>query len=90
MTHRSTVDSLLLELPWNQKYYYGIFGLAGGGGGVTALDGLTAVFKKVATFNIDFASSDGNRTHHNAFGSCDGNFVREIIEIKWIKHASAK
>ena len=38
---------------------------------------LTAVFKKVATFNIDFASRDGNRTQQNAFRSCDSNFERK-------------
>ena len=27
----------------------------------------TAVFKKVAVFNIDFASRDGNRTQQNVF-----------------------
>ena len=46
----------------------------------------TAVFKKVATFNIDFASSDGNRTHQNAFRSRDSNFVRKTIEIEWTKN----
>ena len=46
-------------------------------------DGLfTAAFKKVATFNIDFASHDGNRTHQNSFWSCDSNFVRKTIEIE--------
>ena len=47
---------------------------------------VTAVFKKVATFNIDFASCDGNRTHQNAFRSCDSNFVRKTIEIEWTKN----
>ena len=47
---------------------------------------ITAVFKKVATFNIDFASRDGNRTHQNAFGSCDSNFVRKTIEIERTKN----
>ena len=46
----------------------------------------TAVFKKVATFNIDFASRDGNRTHQNAFRSCDSNFVRKTTEIERIKN----
>ena len=46
----------------------------------------TAVFKKVATFNIDFASLDGNRTHQNAFRSCESSFVRKIIEIEQIKN----
>ena len=46
----------------------------------------TAVFKKVATFNIDFASRDGNRTHQKAFRSCDSNFVRKTIEIERIKN----
>ena len=41
----------------------------------------TAVFKKVATSNIDFASRDGNRTHQNVFRSCDSNFVRKRIMI---------
>ena len=38
---------------------------------------VTAVFKKVATFNIDSASRDSNRTHQNAFRSCDStaNFI---------------
>ena len=40
----------------------------------------------VATFNIDFASRDGNRTHQNAFRSCDSNFVRKTIEIERIKN----
>ena len=31
----------------------------------------TAIFKKVATFNIDFALRDGNGTHQNAFMSCN-------------------
>ena len=39
-------------------------------------------FKKVATFHIDFASRDGNRTHQNAFWSCDSNFVHKTIEIE--------
>ena len=47
---------------------------------------ITAVFKKVATFNIDFASRDGNRTHQNAFRSCDSNFVRKTIEIERTKN----
>ena len=38
----------------------------------------------IATFNIDFASCEGNRTHENGFGSCDSNFVRKTIEC--IKH----
>ena len=42
----------------------------------------TAAFKKVATFNTDFALRDGNRTHQNAFRSCDTNFVRKTIEIE--------
>ena len=42
----------------------------------------TAVFKNAATLNIDFASGDGNRTHQNAFRSCDSNFVRKTIEIE--------
>ena len=46
----------------------------------------TAVFKKVATFNIDFASRDGNRTHQIAFRSCDSNFVRKAIEIERTKN----
>ena len=50
----------------------------------------TAVFKKVATFNIDFASRDGNRTHQNAFRSCDSNFVRKTIEIELTKTSTAK
>ena len=45
-----------------------------------------AVFKKVATFNIDFASRDSNRTHQNAFMSCDSNFVCKTIEIEQIKN----
>ena len=47
---------------------------------------VTAVFKKVATFDIDFASRDGNRTHQNAFRSCDSNFVRQSIEIERIEN----
>ena len=47
---------------------------------------ITAVFKKVATFNIDFASRDGNRTHQNAFRPCDSNFVRKTIEIERTKN----
>ena len=43
---------------------------------------VTAVFKKVATFNIDFASRDADRTHQNAFKSCDSNFVHKTVEIK--------
>ena len=39
-----------------------------------------------AVFNIDFASRDGNRTHQNAFRSCDSNFVRKTIEIERIKN----
>ena len=50
----------------------------------------TAVFKKVATFNIDFASRDGNRTHQNAIRTCDSNFVRKTIEIEQIKTSAAK
>ena len=50
----------------------------------------TAVFKKVATFNIDFASHDGNRTHQNAFRSCDSNFIRKTIEIEWTKTSTTK
>ena len=46
----------------------------------------TAVFKKVATFNIDFASRDGFRTQKIAFRSYDSNFVRRIMEIEQIKH----
>ena len=46
----------------------------------------TAVFKKVATFNIDFASLDGNRTHQNAFSSCDSNFIRKTIETEPTKN----
>ena len=46
---------------------------------------ITAVFKEVATFNIDVASRDGNRIHQNAFGPCD-NFVRKTIETERIKH----
>ena len=42
-------------------------------------------FKKVARFNIDFASREGNRTHQNAFRSCDSNFVRKTIEIERVK-----
>ena len=46
----------------------------------------TVVFKKVATFNIDFASRDGNRTHQNVSKSCDSNFVCKTIEIEQIKN----
>ena len=46
----------------------------------------TAVFKKVATFNIDFVSHDGNRTHQIAFRSCDSNFVHKTIEIERTKN----
>ena len=42
--------------------------------------------KKVVTFNIDFASYDGNRTHQNAFRSCSGNFLRKTIETEQIKY----
>ena len=47
---------------------------------------LTAVLKKVATFNIDFASRDGNRTHQNALKSCDSNFIHKTIEIERTKN----
>ena len=50
----------------------------------------TAVFKTVATFNIDFASRDGNRTHQNAFRLCDSNFVRQTIEIGRIKNFDSR
>ena len=50
----------------------------------------TAVFKKVATFNIYFASRDGNRTHQNAFRSCDSNFVHKKIETERTKASTAK
>ena len=50
----------------------------------------TAVFKKVATFNIDFASRDGNRAHQNTFRSYDGNFVRQTIEIERIKDSDSQ
>ena len=49
-------------------------------------DPATAVFKKVATFNIDSASRDGNRTHQNAFRSCDSDFVHQTIEFERIKN----
>ena len=47
---------------------------------------VTAVFKKVATFNIDFASRDGNRTHQIAFRPCDSNFIHKAIEIERTKN----
>ena len=50
----------------------------------------TAVFKKAATFNIDFPSRDGNRTHQNAFRSCDSNFKRETIEIERTKNLDSQ
>ena len=50
------------------------------------LSRFTAVFKEVATFNIEFESRDGNRTHQNAFRSCDSNFVRKTIEIECIRN----
>ena len=46
----------------------------------------TAVSKKLATFNIDFASCNVNPIHQNAFRSCDGFFVRKTIEIEWRKN----
>ena len=45
----------------------------------------TAVFTKVATFNTEFASRDGNRTCQSSFRSCDSNLVRKAIEIERIK-----
>ena len=53
---------------------------------VTNGNSITAVLIKVVTFNIDFASRDGNRTHQNAFRSCDSNFVYKTIEIERIKN----
>ena len=50
----------------------------------------TAIFRKVATFSIDFASRDSNRTHQNAFRSCDSNFVSQTIKIEQIKTSTAK
>ena len=50
----------------------------------------TAVFKTVATFNIDFASRDGSRTHQNAFRSCDRNFVSKTIEVERTKKFYSK
>ena len=50
----------------------------------------TAVFKKVATFNIDFASRDGNRAHQNAYRSCDNSFVHKTKEIELRKHGDGK
>ena len=47
---------------------------------------ITAVFKIIATVNIDFASRDGNRTHQNPFRPCDSNFVRKTIEIERTKN----
>ena len=49
------------------------------------LQNLTAVFKMVDTFNIDFASHDSNRTQQNELRSCDSNFVRKTIEIEQIR-----
>ena len=46
----------------------------------------TAIFKKVATFKIDFASRDIKWTHKNAFRSCDSNFTCQTVETEWIKN----
>ena len=47
---------------------------------------ITAIFRKVVTFNIDITSRDGNLTHQIAFRSCDSNFVRKTIEIERTKN----
>ena len=36
--------------------------------------------------NYKKKTGDGNRTHQNAFRSCDSNFVRKTIEMVWIKN----
>ena len=40
----------------------------------------------VATFNIDFASRDCNRTHQITFRPCDSNFIRKAIETERTKN----
>ena len=54
------------------------------------LKALTAVLKKLAIFNTDFASRDGNRTHQNVFRSCDGNFVHKTKETDCKKHGDSQ
>ena len=50
----------------------------------------TAVFKKVATFNIDFVSRDGNRTHQNAFNLGHVIVISYAIERTIEKNLTAK